>query len=79
MAGFDANDSLTPFQDARGHGAILFDAGLLPQARPELFEPAHWGAAAQAVRSGGRGGAWYVDAPFGAAVVRDWAREALGR
>ncbi len=58
-------------------GAILFDATRLPQAREEWFDPAHWGRRAQPVHAGGRGGAWFVDAPFGAAVLRHYLRGGL--
>ena len=58
-------------------GAILFDRARLPQAEPEWFEPECWGARAQPVHAGGRGSAWYVDAPFGAAVLRHYLRGGL--
>lgn len=57
-----------------GHGAIVFDPSRVGQARPEWFTPAFWGDAAQRVDSGGRGGAWYVNAPFGACVLRQYRR-----
>lgn len=61
--------------DGMGHdGAILFDATRLPQPQPEWFDPAHWGKRAHAVKDGGRGGAWFIDAPFGAAVLRHYLR-----
>jgi len=63
-----------PFRDARGDGAILFDAARLPQAGPELLDPLHWGAAAEPVRSGGRGAAWFVSGAFGDAVLRRYRR-----
>lgn len=76
MAGFDATESLTPFRDGRGeaYGAILFDTTCVRQVEPEWFTPAHWGERARPVDSGGRGGAWVVDAPFGAAVLRRYLR-----
>ncbi|MCA1714446.1 MAG: 3-deoxy-D-manno-octulosonic acid kinase [Gammaproteobacteria bacterium] len=74
MAGFDATESLTPFRDDRGYGAILFDATWVRQAEPAWFAPAYWGERARPVHSGGRGGAWFVDAPFGAAVLRHYLR-----
>lgn len=76
MAGFDATESLTPFRDDRGngYGAILFDATRLRQADADWFVPAHWGEQARPVDSGGRGGAWFVDGPFGAAVLRHYLR-----
>lgn len=74
MAGFDATESLTPFRDDRGYGAILFDATRVRQAEPAWFIPGHWGERARPVHSGGRGGAWFVDAPFGPAVLRHYLR-----
>lgn len=86
MVAFDASESLTPFRDARGAGggAILFDATCLRQAGakaadPGWFDPAWWGERAEAVGSGGRGGAWFVDgasvsAGFGPAVLRHYLR-----
>ncbi|MGO4778151.1 3-deoxy-D-manno-octulosonic acid kinase, partial [Lysobacter sp. 2RAB21] len=41
------------------------------------FSPAHWGEKARPVDSGGRGGAWFVDAPFGQAVLRRYLRGGL--
>lgn len=81
MAAFDANEALTPFRDGTGahagYGAILFDRGRLRQAEPEWFDPSHWGSHAHAVSSGGRGAAWFVDAPFGPAVLRHYLRGGL--
>lgn len=86
MVAFDATESLTPFRDARGAGggAILFDAACLRQAgghaaNPVWFDPAWWGERAEAVGSGGRGGAWFVegtlsDGGFGPAVLRHYLR-----
>jgi 3-deoxy-D-manno-octulosonic acid kinase len=79
MAGFDATESLTPFRDehAAGYGAILFDPAQARQASPDWFTPAHWGDRARPVDSGGRGGAWFVDGPFGHAVLRHYLRGGL--
>jgi 3-deoxy-D-manno-octulosonic acid kinase len=54
-------------------GAILFDAGAAAQAAfdPEWFEPAPGRATAV---NGGRGGALYIDAPFGRSVLRHYRR-----
>lgn len=78
----DAIESLATFRHGReGRGprgevtcAILFDPQRLRQAEPAWFDPAHWGRRARAVDAGGRGGAWYVDAPFGAVVLRHYLR-----
>jgi 3-deoxy-D-manno-octulosonic acid kinase len=90
MARVDAIESLTTLRHGReGHGdgmpvdgapvdgAILFDATRVPQPQSAWFDPAYWGRLAQPVASGGRGGAWYVDAPFGAAVLRHYLRGGL--
>lgn len=78
MARFDASESLTPFRDqGGGFGSILCDAAIARQVAPEWFDPAHWGDRAQAVGSGGRGGAWFVEGPFGHAVLRRYLRGGL--
>ncbi|KAF1687501.1 3-deoxy-D-manno-octulosonic acid kinase [Pseudoxanthomonas broegbernensis] len=77
MVAFDANEALTPYRTDRGYGAILFDRQRLRQAGAELFSPAAWGERARPVDSGGRGGAWFVDAPFGACVLRHYLRGGL--
>lgn len=74
MVAFDANEALTPCRDGRGMGAILFDRERLRQAEIELFSPAHWAERARPVGDGGRGGAWFVDAPFGQCVLRQYLR-----
>lgn len=56
-----------------GQGAILFDSVRLPQASAVMFDPAHWGAAGERSR-GGRGQVWFIDGPFGAAVLRHYRR-----
>lgn len=79
MAGFDAAESLTPFQFGRegraaGYGAILFDSARVRQVEADWFTPGHWAERARPVDSGGRGGAWFIDGPFGAAVLRRYLR-----
>ncbi len=74
MTGFDANEHLTPFRDARGYGAILFDRTQLRQPDPAWFDPAHWGEKAEAVGDGGRGGAWFIQTGEGDAVLRHYLR-----
>lgn len=77
MAAFDATESLTPFRAGRGDrgvGSILFDATQLRQADPRWFNPDAWGDRAQPVGSGGRGGAWYIDASHGPCVLRQYLR-----
>jgi len=77
MAAFDANESLTPFREGLGYGAILFDRTRLRQAEPAWFDPQHWGSHAHPVKAGGRGAAWFVDGPFGGAVLRHYLRGGL--
>lgn len=74
MVDFDATESLTPFREGSGMGAILFDSKHLRQADPDWFVPARWGERARPVDSGGRGGAWFVDAPFGPSLLRLYLR-----
>ncbi|KRG38638.1 3-deoxy-D-manno-octulosonic acid kinase [Stenotrophomonas panacihumi] len=77
MVAFDATEALTPCREGRGYGAILFDRQRLRQADPSLFSPARWGDKARPVGEGGRGGAWFVDAPFGHCVLRQYLRGGL--
>lgn len=77
MTGYDAAEGLTPYRDDSGYGAILFDRERVQQAAPDWFSPAHWGEKARPVDSGGRGGAWFVDAPFGQVVLRRYLRGGL--
>ncbi len=74
MVAFDATEALTPFRETRGMGAILFDRKQLRQADGDIFSPAKWGERARPVDSGGRGGAWYIDAPFGPSLLRLYLR-----
>jgi len=79
MAAFDATESLTPFQYGRdgrneGYGAILFDTERARQVAPDWFSPAFWDERARPVSVGGRGGAWFVDAPGSAMVLRHYLR-----
>lgn len=88
MTGIDTSENLSPFRDAasdaaRAEGAILFDAKRLRQADPHWFDPTWWGERAEAVGSGGRGGAWFVpgvqdkSSGFGPAVLRFYLRGGL--
>jgi 3-deoxy-D-manno-octulosonic acid kinase len=72
--GSAAAECQQPVRDARGHGAIVFDAARLRQAGADLLDPAWWGAAAEPVAAGGRGAAWFVRGPFGDAVLRRYRR-----
>lgn len=77
MATAHADDARIEFDGPEGRGAIVFDAIRAPQAKPEWFEPAYWGERARPVATGGRGAAWYVDAGFGACVLRQYRRGGL--
>lgn len=57
-----------------GRGAIVFDPARVEQAQPEWFDAAWWGEAATPVATGGRGAAWFVEAPFGRMVLRGYRR-----
>jgi 3-deoxy-D-manno-octulosonic acid kinase len=74
MVSFDASESLTPFREGDGYGAILFDRKHMRQADPDWFIPEKWGDRAQPVDSGGRGGAWFIDAPSSRCVLRIYRR-----
>ncbi len=56
-------------------GAILFDPRCAAQAEEAWFDPAAWHArgTAQGV-NGGRGGAVFIDAPWGPSVLRHYRR-----
>lgn len=77
MTGYDATEGLTPFRDDSGYGAILFDTQRARQPAAEWFFPAHWAERARPVESGGRGGAWFIDGPFGRALLRRYLRGGL--
>ena len=77
MVAFDATEGLTPCHDGRGSGAILFDRERLRQADLGLFVPESWGERARPVGDGGRGGAWFIEAPFGPCVLRRYLRGGL--
>ncbi|MFT4256875.1 MAG: 3-deoxy-D-manno-octulosonic acid kinase [Pseudoxanthomonas sp.] len=77
MDGFDATEGLTPFREGRGYGAILFDRTRFRQAEPAWMSSAQWGERSHPVSSGGRGGAWFIDAPFGEALLRHYKRGGL--
>ncbi|SEK73489.1 3-deoxy-D-manno-octulosonic acid kinase [Pseudoxanthomonas sp. GM95] len=74
MAAFDATEVLVPYREGRGYGAILFDRERLRQAEAHWMDPSSWGERARPVDSGGRGGAWFIDAPFGPSLLRQYKR-----
>lgn len=67
-------ERVQPFRDTRGTGGIVFDAARLRQATPEWLDPDYWLDAAEPVRDGGRGSAWFVRGSFGEAVLRRYRR-----
>ncbi|WP_076587374.1 3-deoxy-D-manno-octulosonic acid kinase [Solilutibacter tolerans] len=72
------NEKVVPFRDARSEGAIVFDPTTRRQTpTSEWFEAAHWGDAAELVGSGGRGGAWFINAPDIGMVLRRYLRGGL--
>ena len=52
-------------------GAILCDVSIAAQVEDDWFDPTHWPSGAVA---GGRGAAWQVQTPAGAAVLRHYRR-----
>ena len=77
MAPAHADDARIEFDGPDGRGAIVFDPERAPQAEPHWFDPMFWGDRARPVDTGGRGAAWFVDAPFGACVLRQYRRGGL--
>ncbi|MBC7204556.1 MAG: 3-deoxy-D-manno-octulosonic acid kinase [Pusillimonas sp.] len=70
------------------HGRLRFSCGLLPQGRQSnspdsevfnglLFDPNNPRLQAQSVQQGGRQSAWFVQGPFGSAVLRHYRRGGL--
>lgn len=55
-------------------GAIVFDPEAIAQARfdPDWFEPDHWQVCSAPL--GGRGGASFIEAPFGSCALRHYRR-----
>lgn len=74
MVALDVTESLTPYRNADGEGAIVFDASQLRQVDPRWFDPQQWGERAQPVEGSGRGGAWFIDASHGPCVLRQYRR-----
>lgn len=72
-----AGESRIELDGPAGRGAIVFDPARLEQAQPEWFDAAYWAARATPVSAGGRGAAWFVDAPFGPMVLRQYRRGGL--
>ena len=70
-----ASGSRQSFREAGGQSLIVFDPTRLQQASAALFDPRSYGRDATLVHgAGGRGAAWFVHGPFGAAVLRHYRR-----
>ena len=67
-------DARIDFDGPAGRGAIVFDPERAAQPTPDWFSPEAWGENARPVSTGGRGAAYYVDAPFGDSVLRLYRR-----
>jgi len=77
MAAPEGNEVVIPCNQGRHVGAIVFDHPRLRQADLDIFSSDYWDQAAQPVAEGGRGSAWFVDAPFGRCVLRHYRRGGL--
>lgn len=58
-------------------GRYLVCSRFREQFHPGWFSPEYWGSAISPVSSGGRGGAWFVDAPDQPWVLRHYLRGGL--
>ncbi len=74
---YSGSEAVIEFRDAGGSGGIVFDPALLPRVDASLLEPRGDGGSGTAVAVGGRGAAWFVDTPAGAAVLRQFRRGGL--
>lgn len=72
-----AGESRIELDGPAGRGAIVFDPARVEQAHADWFDADAWGERATPVSTGGRGAAWFVDAPFGDAVLRHYRRGGL--
>lgn len=55
-------------------GALLHDPDAVPAPTAELLDPASYGQAGGEAERGGRGAVWYVEGPWGEAVLRHYRR-----
>lgn len=69
-------DAAPRAREARdGDDLLLWDADLLPRARPHHFDPDWWATRGElSSPPGGRGSAWFVDAPQGRWLLRHYRR-----
>lgn len=63
---------------------LISDGAMRMLVSPEMaditsdwFDPRFWGTKARSVATGGRGGAWFVNSPEGAVVLRQYRRGGL--
>jgi len=68
---------IAPVAAADGVAEIRAASAWLGRAVPEWFEVSRYGANALPIGVGGRGGAWFLAGPFGAAVLRHYRRGGL--
>jgi 3-deoxy-D-manno-octulosonic acid kinase len=68
---------ITPAPSADGLAEVHAAAAWRDRARAEWFEVSRYGANALPIGVGGRGDAWYLDGPFGSAVLRHYRRGGL--
>jgi len=60
-----------------GLPSVLAAPAWTDRVRPEWFDLRRYGANALPISTGGRGSAWYLDGPFGSAVLRFYRRGGL--
>lgn len=67
-----------PREARDGNDLLLWDADLLPRARPHHFDPGWWAERGELDSPpGGRGSAWFVNAPEGRWLLRHYRRGGL--
>ena len=75
MPSRDRPEERLAFRGDAGEIVIVFEPRAWPQTpTPADFDPAHWGGMATPVGTGGRGGAWFVEAPGRSMVLRHYLR-----
>lgn len=66
---------MKPTTIRQGSSRIVYDADVIAAGDAALFDPAHWRQAGALEGSApGRGTSWFLDAPFGPAVLRRYLR-----
>jgi 3-deoxy-D-manno-octulosonic acid kinase len=68
---------IAPAPAADGLAEVHAATAWRDRARAEWFDVSRYGANALPIGVGGRGGAWYLDGPFGAGVLRHYRRGGL--